>query len=65
MAEKTAGYCDGRHCTAVGEMELPETNLYRIEVLDVWEMTRETIHTGVNRKVDLKLPGKEELRCLQ
>lgn len=54
----------GRHCTAVGEMELPETYRYRIEVIDVWEMTRETILTGVNGKVELKLPGKEGIAVL-
>ena len=54
----------GRHCTAVGDIELPETNTYRIDVLDVWEMTRETILTGVNGKVNLQLPGKEGIAVL-
>ena len=54
----------GRHCTAAGDIELPEINTYRIEVLDVWEMTRETILTGVNGKVDLILPGKEGIAVL-
>lgn len=54
----------GRHCTAVGDMELPETHTYRIEVIDVWEMTRETLLTGVNGKVDLRLPGKEGIAVL-
>lgn len=54
----------GRHCTAVGDITLPETNTYRIEVIDVWEMTRKTILTGVNGKVDLKLPGKEGIAVL-
>lgn len=49
----------GRHCTAVGELELPETAEYRIEVIDVWEMTRKTILTGVHGKVKFTLPGKE------
>lgn len=54
----------GRHCTAVGDMELPKEHTYRIEVLDVWEMTRETVMTGVNGKVELKLPGKEGIAVL-
>ena len=54
----------GRHCTAVGELELPETGEYRIDVLDVWEMTRETILTGVNGKVEFALPGKEGIAVL-
>lgn len=54
----------GRHCTAVGELELPETGEYRIEVIDVWEMTRETILTGVNGKAEFTLPGKEGIAVL-
>lgn len=49
----------GRHCTAEGELELPDTGSYRIEVIDVWEMTRKTILTDVNGKVKFALPGKE------
>ena len=48
----------------MGDIELPETNTYRIDVLDVWEMTRETILTGVNGKVNLQLPGKEGIAVL-
>lgn len=54
----------GRHCTAAGEMELPENGTYRIEVIDVWEMTRKTILTGVNGKVEFLLPGKEGITVL-
>lgn len=54
----------GRHCTAVGSLELPETGTYRVEVIDVWEMTRKTIFTGVNGTVDLSLPGKEGIAVL-
>lgn len=54
----------GRHCTAVGELELPETGKYRIEVIDVWEMTRKTVLEGVNGKVEVPLPGKEGIAVL-
>ena len=54
----------GRHCTAVGTLELPQAGAYRIDVIDVWEMTRKTILTGVKGKVDLKLPGKEGIAVL-
>ncbi|MBQ7371743.1 MAG: DUF5605 domain-containing protein [Blautia sp.] len=54
----------GRHCTAEADLELPEANRYRIEVLDVWEMTRETVREGVSGKVKLKLPGKEGIAVL-
>ncbi|MDO4275027.1 MAG: DUF4038 domain-containing protein [Eubacteriales bacterium] len=54
----------GRHCTAVGTLELQSTGSYRVEIIDVWEMTRETILTGVNGTVELKLPGKEGIAVL-
>lgn len=54
----------GRHCTAEGELELPENYSYDVEVLDVWEMMRKTILTGVSGKVKLMLPGKEGIAVL-
>ncbi len=49
----------GRHCTAVGSLTLPEHGSYRIEVLDVWNMTRNIVLTGVSGHVKFALPGKE------
>ncbi|MDO5424189.1 MAG: DUF5605 domain-containing protein [Eubacteriales bacterium] len=54
----------GRHCTAEGTMELPAQGTYRVEVIDVWEMTRKTILTGVNGTIKLTLPGKEGIAVL-
>lgn len=54
----------GRHCTAAGELELPEKGAYRIEVIDIWEMTRKTILTGAHGKVKFALPGKEGVAVL-
>ena len=54
----------GRHCTAAGELDLPQSGEYRIDVIDVWEMTRRTILTGVNGKVEFALPGKEGMAVL-
>lgn len=54
----------GRHCTAVGTMELPNHGEYRVEVIDVWDMTRETILTGVHGSVEFTLPGKEGIAVL-
>ena len=48
----------GDMCTIHGSMDLPEENLYNVEVIDVWEMTRQTAAEGVNGKVEVKLPGK-------
>ena len=49
----------GRHCTAVGDLTLPDNGSYRVEVIDVWDMTRKTILTNVNGKVEFSLPGKD------
>lgn len=54
----------GRHCTAAGDMDLPESSSYRLEVIDVWDMTRKTILTNVNGKVEFPLPGKEGIAVL-
>lgn len=54
----------GRHCPAFADMQLPEDGLYRIEVIDVWEMTRNTVMTQVSGKVKIPLPGKEGIAVL-
>lgn len=54
----------GRHCTAMGQLELPKDADYRVEIIDVWEMTR-TLYAGkVSGKISLKLPGKEGIAVL-
>lgn len=54
----------GRHCTVAGDIDLPESGSYRLEVIDVWEMTRKTILTNTNGKVEFSLPGKEGIAVL-
>lgn len=54
----------GRHCTALGTLELPENGSYRVEILDVWEMTRTTLCTGAKGTFEFKLPGKEGMAVL-
>ena len=53
-----------KECTSVGEVTLPETGLYRIEVIDTWEMTRKTVKENVNGTVKFDLPGKEGMAVL-
>lgn len=45
-------------------MELPEIYLYDVEVIDVWDMTRKVILSGVNGKIKICLPGKEGIAVL-
>ena len=43
---------------------LPEDKTYRVEVLDAWNMTRETVATGVSGKKEIALPGREYMAVL-
>lgn len=54
----------GRMCPAVGTMELPEDKKYEIEVIDIWEMTRNVILSNVSGKIKFDLPGKEGIAVL-
>jgi hypothetical protein len=49
-----------------GEMtlDLPEDRRYRVEVADVWAMTRETLCEGASGKTVIRLPGRENLAVL-
>ena len=44
--------------------ELPSREPYRIEVLDTWNMTRQTILTGVSGGQEVVLPGHEWMAVL-
>lgn len=54
----------GKHCTCMTELDLPETQCYRIEVIDIWEMTRTEVSGATSGKVTVKLPGKEGIAVL-
>ncbi len=49
---------------AKGEMNLPEDKQYKLEVIDVWNMTRETVKEGVSGTVQFDLPGREGFAVL-
>ena len=54
----------GRHCTAMGELELPENAEYCVEIIDVWEMTRTVYAERASGRISLRLPGKEGIAVL-
>lgn len=54
----------GDMCTIYGELELPENKTYRLEVIDVWEMTRTVVSSGVSGKAEAALPGKPGIALL-
>lgn len=53
-----------RHCTCRGQLDLPKTGKYNVEVIDTWEMTKEITMELVSGHVEVKLPGKEGIAVL-
>ena len=51
-------------CSSLADLTLPTDKTYRIEVIDTWEMTRETVQTGASGKVQVRLPGREYMAVL-
>lgn len=67
-----AGHCQedvylkyyARQCVAISSIKLPKEHTYKIEVIDIWEMTRETINEEASGKTKIILPGKEGIALL-
>ena len=51
-------------CYGERRVRLPEGRTYRAELIDPWNMTRETIAEGLRGEVTLKLPGRDNLALL-
>ncbi|MBR5109767.1 MAG: DUF4038 domain-containing protein [Clostridia bacterium] len=51
-------------CYGKMTLKLPEDKRYRVEVIDVWNMTRETLREDASGETPLLLPGKENLAVL-
>ena len=49
---------------ALLEWTLPEGHRYRVEVIDVWNMTRETVLTKAGGDIEIRLPGREGMAVL-
>lgn len=52
------------HCVGIGELDLPEGACYRVELIDVWEMTRVTLAERASGHVRFPLPGKTGMALL-
>ena len=46
-------------CCIVTTMQLPENGSYRIDLIDTWNMTRETVLSGVRGTVEVPCYGRE------
>ncbi|MDO4337476.1 MAG: DUF4038 domain-containing protein [Eubacteriales bacterium] len=54
----------GRRCCGMVRWILPEDHTYRIEMIDIWEMTRKVVYRGVKGKFAPVLPGKEGIALM-
>lgn len=54
----------GTQCSKYVKFRLPKDHSYKIEAIDVWEMTRTTLVEKGSGKVPLILPGKEGIAVL-
>jgi len=54
----------GRSCPCYQEISLPQNGSYRIEIIDIWEMTRTTSIDNACGHVRINLPGKEGIAVL-
>lgn len=54
----------GIQCPRVSFIRLPEDEVYRIDIIDVWEMTREVLLEKSSGHTKLNLPGKVGIAVL-
>ena len=56
-------FYDRRTC-AEDILELPKTHTYRVELVDIWEMSRTVLLENASGKIKLPLPGREGMAVL-
>lgn len=56
-------YCD-LQCYGQQIMRLPADKQYRVDVIDTWNMTRETVHENASGDTLVLLPGREDMAVL-
>jgi len=54
----------GRSCPTFVKTNLPQDGQYRIEVIDIWAMTRSMIIEGISGQVKISLPAREGIAML-
>lgn len=53
-----------RQTQAFISLKLPEAGSYKVEIIDMWEMTRKLAVTGVHGNIRVGLPGREGIAVL-
>jgi hypothetical protein len=51
-------------CAVETQIDLPETGNYRVDMIDTWEMTRETVMENVQGSLKVNLPGHEGMAII-
>ena len=51
-------------CCAAADLALPEGHSYRVELIDTWEMTRQTVLRSARGKVRVPMPGRAQMALL-
>ena len=51
-------------CYGEQTVQLPKDKVYKAELIDVWNMTRETIAENICGETKLTLPGRDNLALL-
>lgn len=64
VGEDVLLYYFDTQCLSRANITLPEEHKYRIEVIDTWNMTRETVVENVSGKILVTLPGREYMAVL-
>ena len=54
----------GIQTSAESVFDLPEDKEYKVELIDVWEMTRTTVQESASGKITVRLPGREGMAVL-
>lgn len=53
-----------RYCSVRDTLKLPEDGRYRVDLIDTWAMTRETLMADAHGTVTVTLPGREGMAVL-
>lgn len=52
------------HCNAALKWKLPDDHTYRVDVIDTWAMTRQTIMESASGIIEIPLSGCENMAVL-
>lgn len=54
----------GTSCQIIGHIQLPNEGKYRVELIDIWDMTRTEVCRSASGRTKISMPGKEGIAVL-